>query len=83
MKCFEAGGSEYPAGRRTRVILGEKGAINDDHFCQDYVGVYPGGSVLEHEHITVESYATLKGTGEMTVAGKAQLSGRRNKGAFG
>lgn len=33
-------------------MLGEKGAINGDHFCQGYVVVYPGDSVLEHEHIT-------------------------------
>nr|WP_314463002.1 dimethylsulfonioproprionate lyase family protein [uncultured Clostridium sp.] len=60
-------GTEFPAGRRTRVIIGENGAINGDYFCQGYVVIYPGGSIPLHEHITVETYIILKGHGEMTV----------------
>ena len=65
-------GTEFPAGRRTRVILGENGAIDGEFFCQGYVVVYPGGSVPEHEHETVESYTILKGNGEMMVNGETQ-----------
>lgn len=60
-------GTEFPAGRRTRVIIGENGAINGDYFCQGYVVIYPGGSIPLHDHITVETYIILKGHGEMTV----------------
>ncbi len=67
VNIFNIEGTEYPAGRRTRVILGDNGAINGDYFCQGYVVIYPGGSVPAHEHITVESYTILKGIGEMTI----------------
>lgn len=60
-------GTEFPAGRRTRVIIGENGAINGDYFCQGYVVIYPGGSVPLHDHVTVETYTILKGRGMMTV----------------
>ncbi len=65
-------GTEFPAGRRTRVVIGENGAIDGDYFCQGYVVVYPGGSVPAHEHVTVETYTILKGTGQMTVDGETQ-----------
>ena len=72
VNLFELEGTEFPAGRRTRVILGENGAINGDYFCQGYVVIYPHGSVPLHEHVTVESYTILQGTGEMTVDGETQ-----------
>lgn len=65
---FEIEGMEFPAGRRTRVMLGDNGAVKSEYFCQGYVVIYPGGSVPLHEHETVESYTILKGEGEMTVA---------------
>lgn len=67
---FEIEGMEFSAGRRTRVMLGENGCINGDHFCQGYVMIHPGGSVPLHDHPTVESYTILQGTGEMTVGGE-------------
>lgn len=70
---FEIEGTEFPAGRRTRVMLGENGMINGDYFCQGYVVIYPGGSIPEHHHETVESYTIIKGEGEMTVDGETQL----------
>jgi len=72
---FDIEGTEFPAGRRTRVMLGENGAINGDHFCQGYVVIYPGGSVPAHDHFTVESYTIIKGTGEMTVDGEVRSVG--------
>ena len=70
IRIFDVEGTEFPAGRRTRVLLGENGAINGDHFCQGYVVIYPGGSIPAHEHETVESYTILRGGGEMTVDGE-------------
>ena len=69
---FNIEGTEFPAGRRTRVMIGDNGAIAGEHFCQGYVVVYPGGSIPEHEHVTVESYTILKGSGEITVDGETQ-----------
>ncbi len=65
-------GMEFPAGRRTRVILGENGAINGEYFCQGYVVIYPGGSIPLHDHVTVESYVVLKGEGEMTIGDEVE-----------
>ena len=72
---FEIKGTEFPAGRCTRVMLGENGCINGDYFCQGYVMVHPDGSVPEHDHATVESYTILRGEGEMTVDGETQAVG--------
>jgi len=75
VNIFEIEGMEFPAGRRTRVMLGENGAISGEHFCQGYVVIYPGGSVPEHEHVTVESYTVLKGHGLVTVDGETEPIG--------
>lgn len=72
VNLFDIEGTEFPAGRRTRVILGENGAINGDYYCQGYVVIYPDGSIPLHDHETVESYLILKGQGEMTVDGETQ-----------
>ena len=70
VNIFDIEGAEFPAGRRTRVILGDNGAIKGDLFCQGYVVIYPGGGVPPHHHETVESYTILEGEGEMTVDGE-------------
>ncbi len=69
VNIFDIEGVEYPAGRRTRVILGDNGAINGEYFVQGFVVIYPGGSVPLHDHDTVESYTILSGEGIMTVDG--------------
>lgn len=73
MNIYDIEGTEFPAGRRTRVMLGENGGINGDHFCQGFVVIYPGGSIPAHDHVTVESYTILKGQGEMMVDGEVQI----------
>lgn len=70
VNIFDIEGMEMPAGRRTRVVLGDNGAIKGDLFCQGYVVIYPGGSIPGHVHETVESYTILEGEGEMTVDGE-------------
>jgi mannose-6-phosphate isomerase-like protein (cupin superfamily) len=64
---FEIDGMEFPAGRRTRVIIGPNGAIEAEHFVQGIVTIYPGGSVPIHEHDEEEVYIILSGIGKMTV----------------
>ncbi len=75
VNIFDIQGMEFPAGRRTRVMLGENGAINGEYFCQGYVVLYPCGCVPEHEHATVETYTVLQGTGVITVDGESQPMG--------
>ena len=72
IRIMDVEGTEFPSGRITRVLLGENGAINGDHFCQGYVIVYPNGTVPVHSHQMVESYTVLKGKGEVTVNGECQ-----------
>jgi mannose-6-phosphate isomerase-like protein (cupin superfamily) len=64
---FDIEGTEFPSGRRTRVMLGDNGAVKSEYFCQGYVVIHPGGSVPLHDHETIESYTILQGTGEITV----------------
>lgn len=60
-------GTEYPAGRRTRVVVGVDSPLQAEHFVQGIVMIHPGGAVPEHDHETEETYTILSGTGEMTV----------------
>lgn len=69
---FDIEGTEFPAGRRTRVMIGENGAIKGERFCQGYVVIHPNGRIPAHEHATVESYTILSGTGDMTVDGETR-----------
>lgn len=72
VNILEIEGTEFPAGRRTRVVIGQNGAITGEKFCQGFVMIHPNGEVPPHEHETVESYTILRGTGEVTVAGETQ-----------
>ena len=46
VNIWDIEGTEFPAGRRTRVILGQNGAMEGDKFCQGYVVVYKGSDRL-------------------------------------
>ena len=59
-------GMRFPAGRHTRVLVGE-GGLNAESFCQGYVVIPPGAGVPEHTHPQEEVYLILSGTGEMTI----------------
>ncbi len=70
---------EFPTGRRTRVMIGQNGAIKGSHFCQGFVEIFPDGYIPEHDHETVESYTILEGEGEITVDGETR---RMNRGDY-
>ena len=72
VNIFDIEGTEFPAGRRTRVVLGDNGAIKGELFCQGYVVIYPGGCVPVHEHDTIESYTILEGAGEIMVGAETE-----------
>lgn len=67
---FDIEGTEFPAGRKTRVIIGDNGAIHGEHFCQGYVVIYKDGYIPLHHHAAEETYTVVKGQGEMTVQGE-------------
>ena len=75
VNIFDIKGTEYPAGRCTRVIIGDNGAISGEYFCQGYVVIYPQGSIPQHQHPTVENYVILKGTGVVTVGEETETVG--------
>lgn len=64
---FDIEGMKFPAGRKTRVIIGPNGALEAEHFVQGIVDIYPNGSVPLHDHEEEEVYLILSGTGEMIV----------------
>ncbi len=65
-------GTEFPAGRRTRVVVGVDSPLQAQHFVQGIVMIHPGGAVPGHDHETEETYTILSGTGEMMVDGEIQ-----------
>lgn len=70
---YEIEGIEFPAGRRTRVMIGLNGAVKGDKICQGFVVLNKnGGYIPEHEHENVESYTILRGEGEITVNGETE-----------
>ena len=39
-------GTEFPAGRRTRVVVGVDSPLQAQHFVQGIVMIHPGGAIL-------------------------------------
>ena len=70
VNIWDIEGTEFPAGRRTRVIVGPGSAIEARHFVQGYVMIYPEGYIPMHEHNEEETYMIISGQGEMTVGGE-------------
>lgn len=65
-------GMEFPAGRKTRVMIGPNGVFRGDGFSQGYVVIYKDGSIPEHDHETVETYTILRGVGEIMIDSEKQ-----------
>lgn len=58
----------FPAGRRTKNIVGGASPIRTKHFCLGLVILEPnGGQVPWHNHKQEEVYLILEGEGEMCV----------------
>ena len=70
VNLFEMEGTEYPAGRLSRVLVGDNGALQGNHFVQGYSILYPNGGIPEHEHEPEETYFVVSGQGKMTVDGE-------------
>jgi len=65
-------GTEFPAGRRTRVLVGVDSPLQAQHFVQGLVMIHPDGSIPIHAHETEETYIILSGHGIMTVGEEEQ-----------
>lgn len=63
-------GTEYPAGRRTRVLVGVDSPLQAQNYVVGTSMVHPGGGVPEHAHETEETYLILSGEGVMIINGK-------------
>lgn len=63
----EIKGTEFPAGRLTRVIVGPRAPVEARNFVMGYVTIYPGGSVPLHSHEQEEVYLIVTGEGIMHV----------------
>lgn len=60
-------GMEFPAGRRTRVLVGPEAALEAQQFVMGHVTIYPGGSVPLHSHQQEEVYFIVAGQGSIVV----------------
>lgn len=60
-------GTIFPAGRHTRVMVGEKAPIRAQHFQMGRVTIFPGGKVPLHHHPNEEVYVALEGQGHIQV----------------
>ena len=55
-------GTEFPAGRRTRVLVGVDSPLQAEHYVVGTANVHLVGGVPEHAHETEETYIILSGT---------------------
>jgi len=60
-------GTHFPAGRRTRVLIGVDSKLQAEHFVQGLVIIEPKGKIPLHDHGTEETYFIISGSGIMTV----------------
>ena len=68
----DAEGTVFPAGRRTKVLVGKDSPLQAKGFAMGRVRVFPGGSIPAHEHVNEEIYHILSGTGEMQVGNETE-----------
>ena len=64
---FDVKGTEFPAGRLTRVLVGPGAPAEANVFVLGHVTIYPGGSVPLHSHEQEEVYIILSGYGKMHI----------------
>ena len=65
-------GMEFPAGRRTRVMVGPGAMLEAANFVMGHVTILPGGSVPIHSHEQEEVYFIVEGQGNIQVAGESR-----------
>ena len=63
----DVGGVEFPAGRRTRVLVGLNAPLEAERFVMGHVTIYSGGAVPLHSHEQEEVYYIAAGEGSIAV----------------
>jgi quercetin dioxygenase-like cupin family protein len=66
---FAIKGTEFPAGRLTRVIVGPGAPLEAENFVMGHVTIYPGGTIPLHSHGQEEVYVIMTGEGIMQIEG--------------
>ncbi len=70
----EVEGRRYPAGRRTRAIVGGASPLQARNFCLGLVVLDPGGGQVPwHNQEQEEVYLVLEGTGEMCLGAERAI----------
>lgn len=64
---YNVKGTEFPAGRLTRVIVGPDAPVEAQNFVMGHVTIYPGGSVPLHSHEQEEVYLIVSGSGMISI----------------
>ena len=72
VRIEEIEGNVFPAGRHTRVLVGDNAPITAEGFCMGQVTIFPGGQVPAHHHEQEEVYYVLDGQGEIEIDGEVQ-----------
>ena len=68
------GGRVYPAGRRTKNLVGGSSPIQARNFCIGHISLDPrGGQVPWHNQEQEEVYFILEGTGEMVLGKERRM----------
>lgn len=67
---LEIKGTIFPAGRRTRVIVGPGAPAEAASFVMGHVTIFSGGEVPEHAHPQEEVYFIVQGEGVISLEGK-------------
>jgi mannose-6-phosphate isomerase-like protein (cupin superfamily) len=71
-RIADIAGTVFPAGRHTRVLVGDKAPLAAKGFCMGQVTIFPGGQVPAHDHVQEEVYYVLQGEGEIEIEGAAE-----------
>ena len=67
VNMYDLEGTEYPAGRLSRVLVGDTGALQGENFVQGYSIIYPNCGIPEHDHPVEETYFIFSGNGYIIV----------------
>jgi mannose-6-phosphate isomerase-like protein (cupin superfamily) len=71
-RISDIAGTVFPAGRHTRVLVGEKAPLAAAGFSMGQVTVFPGGQVPSHDHPQEEVYYVTRGQGEIEIDGERE-----------
>lgn len=72
---YSVKGTDFPAGRCTRVLVGPGAPVEAQNFVMGHVAINPGGCVPLHSHEQEEVYLIVSGRGVMRIGDDEQSVG--------